>query len=475
MDENFTLTMELVPANKRVYNVAKASSDVVKKAAVEDDVAANVKYKVAVFDNNGTYVTERDYVRGQETNTAELLLNDGENYTFIAYSINSTNENPEITYSDPANKSLSTSSIESLDGKTNFMYFRKDMTLTSGNENYLAIVFQHKFSQIITVIDASATGKNVVEVEASFSSHFPNADIKLSDAAITRSGAEENVDINFEGLNSPTATGTINLNGNTTAATLNITKMTIGTLTRTDLAPFTGLSISPGVQYHLNITLTPNDVNLIHNGQKAVKIDGNIWMRHNLGADTNSDPDQAPSPVDRIGNYYQFGRPTVVATYNTGTGTIPGWNTSKAPNGSWNSGTETAPVKTSNDPCPSGYRIPTRAEVQNLIDHTNASNIGTWTNNSSANTTGAAKVLTSKINPQVKLTFPIAGYRAADDGQLYWRGGSAAYWTSSVTDTENTRLAIAQNSVTVATGNGNQPANVSKTSGYPIRCIAVQN
>lgn len=51
-------------------------------------------------------------------------------------------------------------------------------------------------------------------------------------------------------------------------------------------------------------------------------------MRHNLGANISLNPD-APS-VNIAGNYYQWGRKTPVATATTGTGAIPGWNTTVA-------------------------------------------------------------------------------------------------------------------------------------------------
>jgi len=37
----------------------------------------------------------------------------------------------------------------------------------------------------------------------------------------------------------------------------------------------------------------------------------------------------------------------------------------------WNSGTWESPVKTSNDPCPIGWRVPTEAELQSLLDSGN--------------------------------------------------------------------------------------------------------
>lgn len=471
-NKDLVLRLELSPATPKEEVRMKALLGKAKRASVESDVESGVKYKLLVYDDNGTYVTERDYVRGQESGSESLLLNSGENYTFIAYSVNSQSENPGATFSDPGNRTLAGTSLSSLDGTADLMYFRKDMNVSSGGDNYLSIIFQHKFSQIVTILDATATGETFTEAEASFDSHFPNADVQLTDAAITRLGTASDLTVDFTGMNTDVISASNILNSSTTTASLSISKLTIGSTTRTDLPDIANLSITPGVSYNLKLTLEPRDGDLVYFNQFSTRLGGRVWMSHNLGADTSLDPDQSPSVRALIGNYYQFGRPTVVATSNTGNGAISGWNTSAAPDGSWNSGTESNPLKSSNDPCPSGFRIPTRQEFQDLIDNSNASNIGTWTSNSSANTIGAAKVLTSKADPSVKLTFPAAGYRNASQGTLYWRGGSGLYWTISVSGNNLTRFSTQQNNVGISTGNGNQPNNLSKTTGFPLRCIS---
>jgi len=43
------------------------------------------------------------------------------------------------------------------------------------------------------------------------------------------------------------------------------------------------------------------------------------------------------------------------------------WRSPKIDN-LWDSGTESSPVKTANDPCPTGWRVPTKDELKSLID-----------------------------------------------------------------------------------------------------------
>lgn len=182
---------------------------------------------------------------------------------------------------------------------------------------------------------------------------------------------------------------------------------------------------------------------LIHSGQKAVKICGQIWMRHNLGVNSSLDPDTNPQSQALIGNYYLWGEKTAVANGYTDPGPISGYDTSWGPAGSpdpklsvnnksWNLGTETSPVKNSNDPCPNGFRVPTESEINALFN--NSQNIienygDDWSTNST--NYNNAKVVKNGL---VQLTFPAAGYRMPTyQGSLIFRGSRGRYYTSTTT------------------------------------------
>ncbi|UTX48888.1 fibrobacter succinogenes major paralogous domain-containing protein [Chryseobacterium sp. MA9] len=178
------------------------------------------------------------------------------------------------------------------------------------------------------------------------------------------------------------------------------------------------------------------------------------WMRHNLGADYSLDPDV---PVQAIfGNYYQWGRPAAVATAYTPEGAIPGWNPNPAADNSWQD-----TVKTANDPCPAGFRVPTSQQLSNLWNNTTKSNVGTWTANSPSNF-GAAKVLSSGNN---KLTLPAGGYRwNSYSGTLQSRGGLGNYWSSSMYYQNSFYLQANE-------GSGGVVSN-TRVRGYHLRCIS---
>ncbi|RMZ59227.1 hypothetical protein D1632_06140 [Chryseobacterium nematophagum] len=157
------------------------------------------------------------------------------------------------------------------------------------------------------------------------------------------------------------------------------------------------------------------------------------WMAHNLGADTNLDPNTNVITKGLHGNYYQWGRPVPVADADTSADAIFPWDTSNsAPNTAWNSGTAYAPIKTGFDPCPSGFRIPTRAEWVSLNSNNSPSRLGTFV--SDPTNFSSALVYTCGGN---KMTLPAAGMRTRTNGTLQNRGSNGYYWSSDHTSNQN--------------------------------------
>lgn len=91
----------------------------------------------------------------------------------------------------------------------------------------------------------------------------------------------------------------------------------------------------------------------------------------------------------------------------------------------WNSGTEENPVKTDNDPCPEGWRVPTYNELNEL-----KSNHSSWTKNAEGRSgywfSGASTY--AEGVPQIFL--PAAGIRNYSDGSAGYRGRNGDYWSS---------------------------------------------
>ncbi|PUB32706.1 uncharacterized protein (TIGR02145 family) [Elizabethkingia sp. YR214] len=469
LNKDLVMVAELVPETSSVQTKTASNKNNINATDTED-LPAGTPYKVAVFDASGNYVTERDYKYGQEASTPELSLDGGSQYTFIAYSAWDAPSLPVITFSNPSNKTLSTASL-TVRGLDDVTYFRKDMVVSGKGINYLDIVLKHKQSQITTKVDASATGYNITTLSAWIRPYILNATVQLSDGSITQSGGTAEALINIaSGLNTPIVTGMpMTMNANTTTGTLVFKSITIGAVTQTDLTVLNNLKITPGVKYNLNITINPTDAFLTHQGQLAARINGKIWMRNNLGA-TSTTPDNLSATT--MGNYYQFGRSTSIAS-GTATTSTNYYGYYDTPVNAWNSGTEAAPVKTANDPCPTGYRVPTQTELQNLVDATTGSATGSWTNSTTNYTAGL--VLTSKRNSSIKLTLPLQGYFTPTGGtnlpHVYTfqnRGVAYKYLSSTRTGIDrNTNYNLGLNTTTPT-------VSLSGSIGFgaSIRCVA---
>ncbi|MFZ4860830.1 FISUMP domain-containing protein [Sphingobacterium sp. Mn56C] len=480
LNNNYYLTAELVPDSSSTGKaiIEEGTKTHNNRAAIESGtLKPGIKYKVVVFDPSGKYIVEKDYTHGSEENEGHLLLDAGVMYSFIVYSINDEVNLPAINFTDNANKTLATARVVALNGSADFMHFRKEMTLNPNLVNNLNVMLKHKFSQITTSIDASSTGYNITEVSSNFSPHSTTATIDLANGHITRSAANANADVVFGTLNTSLVTSkpTI-INADVEGdASYNITRISIGSITQTNIVPFNTLTITPGVRYNLKLKINPSDILLYHKDYPAARIDGIIWMRHNLGVDTSLDPDNQMN-ADRHGNYYQWGR-----SYRSGSGTAtnadPFYGGPNFPAiGSWNNGNETNPIKTPTDPCPEGFRIPTMREYNSLITATSTTNIGNFTAGSSQ--FSSAKVFTSKINKGVQLTFPAQGFfptRYVSEGHYNEEGlinrGSHGHYHTSFSSSTSLNVTLFFDTNTVKFDNLGTILS-TKVDSYVMRCVA---
>ena len=202
------------------------------------------------------------------------------------------------------------------------------------------------------------------------------------------------------------------------------------------------------------------------------------FLAHNLGADTSLDPD---IPVVGLqGAYIQWGKrgPTdFVGAANDGSdgfaaaptasaandAAISDWSSTSATDYSWNVD-ENTPVKvTANDPCPDGFRVPTRNEWQ-AVDANNVDNLtgATW----SAGPTEFGNALQYGPDANGKLlTLPAAGNRSNASGALSTRGSGGYYWSSK----EFSSLAY----ILIFNSSSVNPANLNnRKAGFSVRCIA---
>lgn len=426
------------------------NSKITKKAdlkADRHDLAQDIWFKLVVF-KNGDFVEEYDIQHSVVSSYPNLTIDRGATYTFIAYSVKSTTQSdlPALQNSAgaQASKTLSNTYINE-SRHVDLVYFKGVIqTTTTDTSVDLNIIFEHQFSQIQLEINSNGTkngsdGYPLEAVEGNFINSLPTARKDFGTGVTTRSGTETRTAFTLSA--NPTDSyirlldvpKTINMASG--GPTFELTKITAGGysiyygpytgnqenfLLTKSMKPFTNITLIPGHRHYIKLSLTNTDEYLDHAGQKAIRLSGEIWMLHNLGANNTTYIPTKTSPIaDLYGKYYQFGKKLPISSAPvtslaspistvdnwTTTGTITtttylNWNTIPASN---NTSTTyyTSPYDASKnatyDPCPVGYRVPNDFELIRL-------QYSTWDTYESDRA-----ILTSKRKKGVFLIAPLQG------------------------------------------------------------------
>ena len=156
---------------------------------------------------------------------------------------------------------------------------------------------------------------------------------------------------------------------------------------------------------------------------KVTATDYKNFLCYNLGA-ANTDANPFTPSWEINGGYWQWGRSAEAAAGPTDTDPksdpVNDWNNmTDAPDGSW-AQNGNGP---NDDPCPTGYRVPTQAQWAGVVDYNTITNVGSFSD--SFTNYGAGK----KFGDQLML--PAAGSRYGNNGALFNRGKDGSYWSRS--------------------------------------------
>ena len=174
--------------------------------------------------------------------------------------------------------------------------------------------------------------------------------------------------------------------------------------------------------------------------EEGVVINGVRWATRNVSVGGSF----ARNPQD-VGQFRQWNRWMGWAASDHMSN--PTWDSSNATGSTWTGTT---------CPCPTGWRIPTQAELQSL-------GTGTWVLN--WNETGVAGRVFGTAPNQIFL--PAAGMRNANNGAFESGGIHGAYWSSTPIGTANAAaLVFTNNTSGMTTGN-------ARAWAFSIRCVAV--
>lgn len=245
--------------DKHSFEVTFSPASATNKFAVTNPMAATptplnpgVMYKVAVYDSNGAFVDQKNFTYGVN-DTSGFQLNGGQNYTFVAYSVNSKTGVPDV---DSPN-SLANAGVVGATG--DLMYFKTNMTVSGNQDNNLNVILKHRYSQITTILDATGIG-NIVNASGVITPTNTSANLKFAnDQVLTYNGIDPNgANVTFPdselGKTTAKSDPTILISDTNLNGELNLNSLTIGSTTRNNIK-VKNLKVNPGYKYDLTLKL----------------------------------------------------------------------------------------------------------------------------------------------------------------------------------------------------------------------------
>jgi uncharacterized protein (TIGR02145 family) len=139
---------------------------------------------------------------------------------------------------------------------------------------------------------------------------------------------------------------------------------------------------------------------------QGVLINGVRWATGNV-----DQPGTIASSPEDPGMFYQWNRKKAWSA----TGDVTSWNKDSVIGDFW---------EKANDPSPVGYRVPTKEEIQSLLDEDKVSNEWTTVNNVNG------RKFTDKATG-ASIFLPAVGFRYRNTGKLGYDGMSGYYWSST--------------------------------------------
>ncbi|MCL2436005.1 MAG: Ig-like domain-containing protein [Lentimicrobiaceae bacterium] len=200
------------------------------------------------------------------------------------------------------------------------------------------------------------------------------------------------------------------------------------------------------------ITVTTNDGNhtaictvtvtsIIDPESEWVEINGVKWATRNVDM-----PGTFAATHRDAGMFYQWNRKigwsSIDPMVNSNGGTT--WDDSIPEGDTW---------EKENDPCPTGWRVPTVEELESLVAAGSE-----WISENGVN----GRIFGNDDNT---LFLPAAGYRNLNSGTIYYVGTYGLYWSSSIIGTLAYALYFYSTSV-------NPTSHSNRAYGFSVRCVA---
>jgi len=393
----------------------------------KEDIPKDATYVVLAYKKAGyDYIFEKEetFVVG---NKSEIQLTKNQNYTLVIISTG-TSIPPKISEKEIFTEARFKAD-DNVDTYTRFLYQRIDNFIPNGDINHdlIDLKLKNKTSSVSITLDSSdfmggdQGGKRMVSIRNPriIYNRPEKVEVRLSDSEqiLSKKSIETETAIEFPGSVSTNIVSNFadNLILENNAEVFFVADISIEGLLEVKTIKFSLKGIKLGSRKEFEIRLARCGAYLGPNNTEWRQ-----FMCHNLGADYGRDPF---TPNENIhGDKYQWGykEPTVKQKDDIYTGRIPNWN-SKRKDNTWNKGMD--------DPCPSGYRVPTKEESDSIMRNNTTRTIGDMK-------TKTRKVANGGFWVGSNLMLPTAGKidnegYANREGSGFITGPRAEYWTST--------------------------------------------
>ncbi|WP_143333992.1 fimbrillin family protein [Elizabethkingia miricola] len=504
--------------------ISELSSDnlIAKKISLispKSFLSKNIVFCIIAYDTQSGDYLAHDY--GSTSNPDKILFSNfnlvgNKKYTFVTYSLNNSSLRQVVPTTNLNTAKLDLFQLNGDESGTDLLYAINENILLSGGNTSIDVTLKHQFSRISISIDTGdAVGilgqpdyikggyplKN--NMTGGFTGIIPDfytsLRFNLKNATVTE-GLKEGLQVKKistsetkfiinTGKNADykskliIPTGAVVIGKDINKAPINIA---INGPNNTGLQ--SGKSYTLKLKFNSDRYTDNSGVTTSKTFGKYAVIAGYRWARFNLGV-INSNPAVYNPDIPRKeihGAKYHWGaysgengRYYSQQQDQDNPSVIPEWSITPLPEKSWNSGTESNPIRTSRDPCSaldSGglyYRIPTATEYKESFKYTSSEQIGFPATNPNITTHFEyAITMRSKKSKNIALTFPAAGTRIYQlpywFGHLIRRGIAADYWTS----TEAIYVQHPMSYIVQIETDGSPKGNsYLKATGFPVRCI----
>lgn len=432
--------------------VSELSEDTNNKISTRSFLPGARKFRIVAYDSQtGDYAAQD--VGSTSTPNQKLFENislvGGRKYTFITYSLNSNTDPPIAPTTNLNQAKINLSGLNGEEAGTDLLYAINENVMISGGNTVINVTLRHQFSRIILSVDnsnATGTPGQPSYVKGSYpldnnatggftgtiQDYYTSGNLNLKDASITEG---VNQGLSVSGITTTTKTLIINTGSEDIYKSkliippgaivigndVNANPVSIAINGTNDGGLLPAASYTLKLKFNSDRYVDENGTTQSKNNARYAVIRGYKWDRFNLGAAVNhpalSDPDTPSAEIH--GAKYTHG------AYTGQTGSYLSQSDDQninrtsnwAANGYyWNN----------QDPCETGYRVPTKDEYDKLIGATSNTTVGT------VNSYSYGRKLKSKRS-DVQLIFPAVGFRSTgtDPGVITDRGRKTRYWNTS--------------------------------------------